>query len=127
MGYRYGPSRLLWFVIGAGAATWWHKHHEMNSYWGHWGHCRRAAIQGAIPNPGAPDGSASNSTMKTSESSFSFKDIPKTINNIPPAGWGWGERKDTEKYQEEQDRLADVRKQALEAVSSLISETERCD
>ncbi|KXN84263.1 hypothetical protein AN958_12836 [Leucoagaricus sp. SymC.cos] len=125
--YR-GPSRLLWFFIGAGAATWWHKHREMhNSSWT-WGHCRRAAIHNNpnnVPIATAPvaEGSAANQSANTPDSSFSFKDIPKTINNIPPAGWGWGERKETERYQEEQDRLAELRRQTTEVMSDMTEAT----
>jgi hypothetical protein len=41
------PSRLIWFVLGAGAATWFIKHNDMR--YGHdeqrIGFCRRAPIQ----------------------------------------------------------------------------------
>jgi hypothetical protein len=46
--YRYcRPSRFIWFVLGAGTASWFIKHHQMR--YGHdeqlIGFCRRAPIQ----------------------------------------------------------------------------------
>lgn len=80
------------------------------------------AIQNAPANatgvPPSVDGSNANIAP---ESSFSFKDIPRTINNIPPPSsswnWGWGERKEAERTQEERDRLAEIRRQAVDTVS----------
>ncbi|KAF5362440.1 hypothetical protein D9756_002417 [Leucocoprinus leucothites] len=118
--WRRGPSRLLWFIVGAGAATWWHKHHEMHKHEWTWGHCRRAAIQNPPPNtPPSTDGSDAN----TSDSSFSLKNLPRSINNIPPAGWSWAERQEAEKYKEQQDHLADLRKQATDAMSDMTEAT----
>jgi hypothetical protein len=57
------------------------------------------------------------------DSSFSFKDIPRAINNIPPGGWSWGE-KEEEKYQEQQDRLAELRRQATDTVSYSLAQDE---
>lgn len=120
MAYGRGPRRLVWFIIGAGTATWWIKHHEMRDNGRTWGHCRRPSIP---PPPTPPvDGSSAN----PQDSSFSFKDVPRAINNIAPPqkgdwNWGWGEKKLAEKYQEEQDQLADLRRQATEAASLFLS------
>ena len=40
--YHRGPSRLLWFLFGAGAATWWMKHKEYQGY--QVKHCMRSRI-----------------------------------------------------------------------------------
>ncbi|KAF9530356.1 hypothetical protein CPB83DRAFT_892645 [Crepidotus variabilis] len=55
--YRRGPSRLLWFIIGAGAATWWIKKRD-----GHFGHCGPRPIDTALPqsSPSTDNGYAHN-------------------------------------------------------------------
>ncbi|KAJ2925911.1 hypothetical protein H1R20_g11171, partial [Candolleomyces eurysporus] len=35
------PSRLLWFLIGAGSASWWMMCKDRDFSRRHWGHCRR--------------------------------------------------------------------------------------
>jgi hypothetical protein len=119
MGYYGGPSRFIWFAIGAGAATFWHKCHQMNYNGAPWGHCRRSAIQQQHPYPNPPPTNPDGSSTPTQaqESSFSYKDIPKRINNIPPANWEWGQEKERLRNQEDEDRLADLRRQATETVS----------
>ncbi|KAJ3565111.1 hypothetical protein NP233_g7851 [Leucocoprinus birnbaumii] len=71
-----------------------------------------------MPQPTA-DGPTANAT----DPSFSFKDIPRSINNIPPAGWSWGEKQETEKFKEKQDQLAELRKQATDAMSDMTEAT----
>jgi len=125
MSYHRGPRRLLWFVIGAGTATWWIKHREMNNNGGMtWGHCRRPNIQNT---PAPTTASADGSNVNPQDSSFSFRDVPRAINNISPPsrdwGWGWGEKKLAEKHQEEQDQLADLRRQATETMTDITEAT----
>ncbi|TFK71655.1 hypothetical protein BDN72DRAFT_427248 [Pluteus cervinus] len=44
-----GPSRLLWFIIGAGSATWWIKSRELHGSSS--GPCWRAPIRERTQNP----------------------------------------------------------------------------
>ncbi|KAF9453618.1 hypothetical protein P691DRAFT_719478 [Macrolepiota fuliginosa MF-IS2] len=122
--YWRGPSRIVWFLIGAGTATWWIKHRDVHHF-SQWGHCRRLAIENATAN--ANMSTTAQPANGSPESSFSFKDIPRTINNIPPAAaswnWGWGERKEAQKYQEEQDNLAELRRQATDAMTEMTEAT----
>ncbi|KAI0793913.1 hypothetical protein C8Q74DRAFT_1346947 [Fomes fomentarius] len=55
-GHRCGraTSRLFWFIVGAGTATWWHAH-KAHQGWYEARHCGRDRIpQNAYPAPGAP-------------------------------------------------------------------------
>ncbi|XP_006461933.1 hypothetical protein AGABI2DRAFT_118783 [Agaricus bisporus var. bisporus H97] len=127
MGYSRGPSRFIWFAIGAGVATVWHKCHKIHANstsWSSWGHCHRAAIQQQYPSPlplsnasTNPDGSPTSTQAQ--EPSFSFRDIPRRINNLPSAAWEWGQEKERGKNQEEEDPLADLQRQATETMSDM--------
>ena len=44
MFYRYGPSRLIWFTVGAFAATWFHRSHARGEFRG-WGPCGNRRIE----------------------------------------------------------------------------------
>ncbi|CAA7267417.1 unnamed protein product [Cyclocybe aegerita] len=65
-----GPSRLLWFVIGAMTATWWIKRKQCESRV--FGHCLRPAIQPTDSKH--RDGWTQNAV-----------DVSRAINNIPIA------------------------------------------
>lgn len=111
--YSRGPSRLLWFFIGAGTAFWWLKHREAN---GHVPFCARHRLQPPTTdnqqNPGWPQ---------------RMGDIPRAINNIPPvdattepspqppsrgspASWKWDP---------DREHLEKISKQAVDAVGFL--------
>lgn len=57
--WHRGPSRFLWFFIGAGTATWWILHKGANAHYQHglFGHCRRPQLpppdNGGTMNPDA--------------------------------------------------------------------------
>lgn len=113
--YRWhrGPSRIVWFIIGAVSATWYIKGKEAhrqgygpwNGPWNH-GHCVRPPIQ-PLPSPPTSDASP-----------WTPRDIPRTLNNIPPAeSWG-GQPSQTEPWnQEEKERMAALTNQAGDKVS----------
>ena len=86
-------SRLLWFVLGAGAASWWHVHKE-HAGWYQARHCGRDRIpQHAYPAPGAP------LPPPSSPSSLDNQNANANANaNAPTPGtvdkwdrWGWGQ------------------------------------
>lgn len=52
--YYRGPHRLLWFIIGAGAATWWFKHKD--SAYGT--NCRGTFGPGSRPLTVSPSGTS---------------------------------------------------------------------
>lgn len=115
--YRWhrGPSRIIWFLIGAASATWWIKGKEARHGQGSWsyGHCVRPSIQPQLqPLPAPPNPDAS---------SWSPRDIPRAINNIPPAdSWG-GQQSQTEPWSEEKERMAALGNQAGDKVSNRIA------
>jgi hypothetical protein len=44
MFYCHGPSRILWFAVGAFAATWYHREHARGEFRG-WGPCGNRRIE----------------------------------------------------------------------------------
>jgi len=56
--YRYrGPSRILWFLIGAATASWLLKPNSDSRIFGH---CKRLQYQTPPPNSSLPDGALSD-------------------------------------------------------------------
>ncbi|KAI8996552.1 hypothetical protein BD414DRAFT_478373 [Trametes punicea] len=97
--YRCGrtTSRLFWFAVGAGAATWWHCHHDARA-WHQARVCWRDRIpQNAYPAPGSlppppPPSSPSASPAPTANQPPS---PPEAANGQPQNQggrdkWGWG-------------------------------------
>ncbi len=89
-GHRCGraTSRLFWFIVGAGTATWWHAH-KAHQGWYEARHCGRDRIpQNAYPAPGAlgPSG-----PMQGQEHQQQQQPAPGTIDKWDRWGWGqWG-------------------------------------
>ena len=107
-----GPSRIFWFLVGAGATFWWVKHREAKGQISPF--CARHRLQPPTTdndqqNPGWP------------------QNIPRVINNIPPANpptdpsqsppWGtptsW-------KWDPDREHLEKISKQAADAVGSFL-------
>lgn len=112
--YRFrGPSRILWFVIGAATASLLLKRTESHSRT--FGHCRRLQHQTPLPNSSVPDGTLSDahfaSSAPNSWSVTFLRDIPRAINNIPP--WGSEQQKS---WQQEKEHLADISRKVADAV-----------
>lgn len=104
-GLRYwrGPSRLLWFFLGAGAATFWIKRKECRdgNSWSR--HCVRAPIQ-------PPTFSSGEST------SWSPRDIPRAINNIPVGEYSNNQPRGTQAWEEERERMLALSQKAGDKV-----------
>ncbi|PIL24990.1 hypothetical protein GSI_12877 [Ganoderma sinense ZZ0214-1] len=80
-------SRLFWFFVGAGTATWWHCHKEFHA-WQHAHACGRDRIpQHAYPAPGAapPPPSPTPATAADAQGP-----TPGTVDNRDRWGWGHG-------------------------------------
>lgn len=103
------PSRAIWFLIGAASATLWIKHRESHCAEGRYGPCvRQRAIQPA---------SQQQTIAQIPEALHS---VSRVINNIPPAeAWGFGERRQMEKWQEDKERLMDFTLRTTDAVSDV--------
>lgn len=113
--YRFrGPSRILWFAIGAATASLLLKRTDSHSRT--FGHCRRLQHQTPLPNSSVPDGTLSDdahfaSSAPNSKSVTFLRDIPRAINNIPP----WGSEQQ-QSWHQEKEHLADISRKVADAV-----------
>ena len=113
--YRFrGPSRILWFVIGAATASLLLKRTDCRSRT--FSHCRRLQHQTPLPNSSVPDSSLSDDAHFTSSApnprSVTFlRDLSRTINNIPP----WSSEQQ-QSWQQEKEHLADISRKVADAV-----------
>ncbi|TFK94157.1 hypothetical protein K466DRAFT_593826 [Polyporus arcularius HHB13444] len=84
-------SRLLWFFIGAGTATWWTHHHDYRA-WHEARHCGRDRIpQNAYPAPGTPATPPPNTQTQEGPNSPSQQPPPGMVDKWDRWGWGgWG-------------------------------------
>jgi hypothetical protein len=109
--YSYrGPSRILWFLIGATTASLLLKRTDFHSRT--FGHCRRLQYQTPPPNSSVSDGASS----APNSWSVTLRDIPKAINNIPP----WGSEQQ-QSWQQEKEHLADISRKVADAVRCCLS------
>ncbi|KZT65618.1 hypothetical protein DAEQUDRAFT_759225 [Daedalea quercina L-15889] len=149
---RRGGSRLLWFVFGAGAATFWIKSHEAHEWRSR---CWRDRIpQDAYPVPQALPPAYANSSAATAqpEEHTGEKECKKR------RGWGWSSREGykswpspppaqeaqaqaaatpapapaphvlpapmpTDRWEEERHRVQQLSKQATDTISELSEAT----
>lgn len=97
--YYRGPSRIVWFLIGAVTANWWLKRKDADSRI--FGHCMRLKYQTPPPTttPSVPD-----------SWSVTLRDIPKAINHIPLGG------EQQQSWQQEKEHLANISRKAADAV-----------
>ncbi|KAF8817563.1 hypothetical protein BYT27DRAFT_7216642 [Phlegmacium glaucopus] len=122
--YYRGPSRIVWFLIGAVTASWWLKRKDADSRI--FGHCMRLQYQTPPPigNPSfAPDGAPSNIGPFTPSvpdfRSVTFRDIPRAFNHIPPAHWG----EQQQSWQQEKEHLANISRKVTDAMADLTEAT----
>ncbi|GLB41884.1 hypothetical protein LshimejAT787_1004840 [Lyophyllum shimeji] len=104
--WHRGPSRLIWFFIGAAAATFWHKHKEAKHGVGWHPHCLRAPIQPPVLS------SSANPDRR------SMHGVSKAINNIPPA-----ELSNSTEWNEEKQRMAELSRSAGDKLAELSEAT----
>ncbi|KAH9839872.1 uncharacterized protein C8Q71DRAFT_892487 [Rhodofomes roseus] len=91
--HRRGGPRILWFLIGAGTATWWFKSHQAHEWKTR--HCWRDRIpQDAYPMPSGAPPAAYNASQAEEQKreygkrwgwSWSSKDGHKSWQSPPPA------------------------------------------
>jgi hypothetical protein len=114
-----GPSRILWFVIGAATASLLLKRTDGHSRT--FRHCRRLQHQTPMPNSSVPDSSLSDdahfsSSAPNSRSVTFLQDLSRTINNIPP----WSSEQQ-QSWQQEKEHLADISRKVADAVGDVVS------
>lgn len=110
MFHYHRPSRAVWFLIGAASATVWIKHREFRCAEGRHGPCvRQRVIQPA------------SQQQATGQIPEALHSVSRVINNIPPAeAWGFGERRQMEKWEEDKERLMDFTLRTTDAVSNIL-------
>jgi len=141
MGFRRGPSRLVWFVIGAATSAWWIKRKDNDKRI--FGHCMRPAlpppgspvVSAPAPNaaeamiPGAgeqPQQSAAMVRQWQWQWPQNASEVPQMVNNMPPAGpamypptpGAWSQDAPY-KWDQEREHFAKLSKQAADTVSTL--------
>ena len=86
-----GASRLVWFVLGAGTATWWQAHKEYHG-WYEARHCGRDRIpQNAYPAPGAPPPLPNAQQPAPGQENQQPQLAPGAMDKWDRWGWGhWG-------------------------------------
>ncbi|KAH7917608.1 hypothetical protein BV22DRAFT_1200257 [Leucogyrophana mollusca] len=126
----HGPSRIFWFIVGAGAATFWHCSREMRDRRGQYFSCvmqqRRIDAQAAAANaalmpptiPTPPD----------------YTQKPYEDNAPRPDKWGWraswGAREgdgtvgwNQQEWEENKERMKNLQKRAEDAMVDMSEST----
>ncbi|KAF8194951.1 hypothetical protein BJ912DRAFT_1040521 [Pholiota molesta] len=116
--YGRRPSRLLWFLLGAGTTAVAMKSQAMAQYHGHgrhgWGSCRRVGVEGMGANPAsasAPPASASAPSAAAQRGPCPLK-----------AYEGWEKQQD-ERIAAEKAHMAKVSRQAVDTMVELTEAT----
>ncbi|KAF8074898.1 hypothetical protein FPV67DRAFT_603475 [Lyophyllum atratum] len=110
--WHRGPSRLIWFFIGAATATWWIKHKE-GRHGGSNHHCIRAPVQPPVLSSHSdPD-------------PWSTRRVTRAINGIPPAevsnnDWDEEKQRVAELSQSAGDKLAELSEATLDTVLTTV-------
>jgi len=116
----HGPRRAVWFIIGAASASFWYHHKEAHrhTHERYFGHCFRPPVH-YRPNE------QSNTTPANHEPpQWRPRDIPSTINNLPPASlpWGYPESHKDRQWEEEKQKMQAIGRQAEEVMAKLSEE-----
>ncbi|KAJ6518681.1 hypothetical protein C8R45DRAFT_1065623 [Mycena sanguinolenta] len=110
----HGPRRTVWFILGATAATFYHHHREAHrhTHERYFGHCFRPPVQYRPNDP-------SNAVPEPPQ--WRPRDIPNTINNIPPTSlpWGYPESHKDRQWEEEKQKMHAIGRQAEEVMTKL--------
>jgi len=129
MYYHRAPSRLLWFIIGAGAATWWIKRKDCEKR--SFGPCRRLppSSQGFpnASNPAPPYPYSAPAPPAPSEPSIPSDQPPVAPQQsaAPPAPrmrfplWEWEMQQDRE-WEQDKENFIKMSNQAADVVRTLF-------
>ncbi|KAL0951906.1 hypothetical protein HGRIS_008561 [Hohenbuehelia grisea] len=131
--WHRGPSRLLWFGLGALSASMWVKHKQWHEGQGKqcYEHCLRAPVQAPPttpqPSPYPGDGRPAADVMMMPTS---LKTIPESINRIPPAQdmvpsvpWMLGYQHQDQRWEQEKEKMRDLGQQAGDMMTELSEAT----
>ena len=109
MMYYRGPSRILWFAVGAFAATWYHRAHARGELRG-WGPCGNRRIE---------EWRAERAAMKEQFPAHGASQSKQ--NEIAPGEWSW--RPSTPQSSEDEEirrKWEDKTKKAQETVRAFL-------
>jgi len=136
---------LLWFIIGAGAATYWHRSHEMHAH-GHYWHCvshaNRRRIEdvqaqqqaaatthsdASVPSSNAPAPSLSTSAALSSQFGNGMQPTPPQ-----PPRWAWANASQSsdgtfgwnqKEWEEDKERLRELQRRAQDTMVEMSEST----
>ncbi|KAG2066264.1 hypothetical protein BDR04DRAFT_1106999 [Suillus decipiens] len=121
--YRFrGSSRILWFVIGAGAATLWHRSRQMHEYRAQYFPCvmqPRRVLEGSDEHPTPPVYSKPDRDAPApQEHRWNF--IHRSQHDTNRDGTlGWNQRE----WEEDKERLKEIQKRAEDAMLDMSEST----
>lgn len=125
MYYHRAPSRLLWFIIGAGTAAWWIKRKDCERL--SFGPCRRLppSSQG-FPNASNPAPPYPYSAPAPSEPTDQAPIAPQQDAappaprmRFPPHVWEWEKQQDKE-WEQDKENFIKMSNQAADVVRILF-------
>ncbi|KAF8631276.1 hypothetical protein AX15_002602 [Amanita polypyramis BW_CC] len=134
--YHHRPSRLFWFIVGATSATLWIKHRDYRFADGRtYGPCvRQRLLQSATPQQATSVGLRESDPMPHNDTSPApspalttsnvLHTVSRAINSIPLAeSWHLGERNQTERWEEDKEKLISYTLRATDAMVEMSEST----
>ncbi|KAG2145115.1 hypothetical protein DEU56DRAFT_788845 [Suillus clintonianus] len=118
--YFRGPSRILWFMLGAGAATFWNCGRQMRENRAHYFPCVMQArrVEGSGEQPNTPPVSSKSDAPASQEHrwNFIYRNQPDR-NGDGTAGWNQRE------WEEDKERLKEIQKRTEDAMLDMSEST----
>jgi hypothetical protein len=114
-----GPSRIVWFILGAGAATFWHCSHQMREHRAQYFPCVMQArrVEGSAEQPTPPVYSKPD-VPTPQEHRWNF--IHRNQHDRNEDGTvGWNQRE----WEEDKERLKEIQKRAEDAMLDMSEST----
>lgn len=119
--HRYhfrGPSRIVWFILGAGVATFWHRSRQMREYRAQYFPCVMQArrIEGNGEHPTSPVYKPDAPANQEHGWNFMHRTQPDR-NGDETVGWNQRE------WEEDKERLKEIQKRAEDAMLDMSEST----
>ncbi|KAG0709268.1 hypothetical protein DFH29DRAFT_1074986 [Suillus ampliporus] len=120
-GYHFrGPSRIFWFILGAGTATFWHCSRQMREHRAQYFPCVMQArrVEGNDEHPTPPVYAKSDSAPAPQERKWNFIHRSQPDRNGDGTA-GWNQRE----WEEDKERLKEIQKRAEDAMLDMSEST----